>query len=220
MDEGGDDEARADAQRGENLGEECPTGTLRLPRLLVRTRICYKANGNWYLGASPSKKSVQRLKTKVGDLLVPGNNDPWPEVRDTLNRSLRGWSAYFCYGDASHRHTVASTNTSMSACATSSRDGTKCKGAALDRFSCDVMSIGELGVLRLERLPRVAAVVCLAVKPVGKPDAGNRHVRFDERGWETERWPMAPSHRAHPRLYLPTMAGSFARDGLDVGVGH
>ena len=25
------------------------------------------------------------------------------------------------------------------------------------------------------------------VKPVGKPDAGNRHVRFDERGWETGR---------------------------------
>jgi hypothetical protein len=24
------------------------------------------------------------------------------------------------------------------------------------------------------------------VKPVGKPDAGNRHVRFDERGRETE----------------------------------
>jgi hypothetical protein len=26
-----------------------------------------------------------------------------------------------------------------------------------------------------------------AVKPVGKPDAGNPHVRFDERGWETGR---------------------------------
>jgi hypothetical protein len=24
-------------------------------------------------------------------------------------------------------------------------------------------------------------------KPVGEPDAGNRHVRFDERGWKTER---------------------------------
>ena len=58
----------------------------------------YKANGKWYLSASPSKKSVQRLKTKVGNLLVPGNNDPWPEVRDTLNRSLLGWSNYFCYG--------------------------------------------------------------------------------------------------------------------------
>ena len=48
----------------------------------------YKANGLWYLSASPSKKSVQRLKTKVGNLLVPGNNDPWPEARDTLNSSL------------------------------------------------------------------------------------------------------------------------------------
>src|SRR6266849_11194145 len=58
----------------------------------------YKANGKWYLGASPSKKSVQRLKTKVGNLLVAGNNEPWSEVRDTLNRSLLGWSNYFSYG--------------------------------------------------------------------------------------------------------------------------
>jgi hypothetical protein len=30
-----------------------------------------------------------------------------------------------------------------------------------------------------------------AVKSVGKPDAGNPHVRFDERGRETERCRMA-----------------------------
>src|SRR6202051_2541889 len=58
----------------------------------------YKANGKWYLSASTSKKSVQRFKTKVGNLLVPGNNRPWLEVRDTLNSSLSGWSNYFCYG--------------------------------------------------------------------------------------------------------------------------
>jgi RNA-directed DNA polymerase len=58
----------------------------------------YKANGQSYLGASPSKKSVQRLKTKVGNLLVPGNHEPWAEVRDTLNKSLLGWSNYFSYG--------------------------------------------------------------------------------------------------------------------------
>jgi hypothetical protein len=52
----------------------------------------FEANGNWYLGASPSKKSVQRLKARIGDLLVPSNIDPWPEVCDKLNRSLRGWS--------------------------------------------------------------------------------------------------------------------------------
>jgi hypothetical protein len=46
------------------------------------------------------------------------------------------------------------------------------------------------------------AAVCREVKPVGKPDAGNPHVRFDERGRETERCRMAPSHRARPRLYV------------------
>jgi RNA-directed DNA polymerase len=111
----------------------------------------YKANGKWYLSASPSKKSMQRFKTKVGNLLVPGNNDPWPEVRDTLNRSLRGWSNYFCYGTCrsafrgvdryvyervrdflARRHKVA--------------------GRGIHRFSCDVV-YGERGLLRLERLP-------------------------------------------------------------------
>ena len=29
------------------------------------------------------------------------------------------------------------------------------------------------------------------MKPVGEPYAGNPHVRFDERGWETERCRMA-----------------------------
>src|ERR1700722_14867769 len=36
VDEGGDDQARVDDQRGENLIEKRSTGTLRLPRLLVR----------------------------------------------------------------------------------------------------------------------------------------------------------------------------------------
>src|SRR5215470_12295535 len=114
----------------------------------------YKANGKWYLSASPSKKSMQRFKTKVGNLLVPGNNDPWPEVRDTLNRSLLGWSNYFCYGTRrgvfrgvdryvyervrdflARRHKVA--------------------GRGIHRFSCDVI-YGERGLLRLERLPLTA----------------------------------------------------------------
>jgi hypothetical protein len=41
------------------------------------------------------------------------------------------------------------------------------------------------------RLRSVIWSVCLAVKPVGEPYAGNPHVRFDERGWETERCRMA-----------------------------
>jgi RNA-directed DNA polymerase len=58
----------------------------------------YKPDGHWYLGASPSKKSRQHVKQKVGDLLIPGNVGGWEEVRDRLNQILRGWSAYFSYG--------------------------------------------------------------------------------------------------------------------------
>jgi hypothetical protein len=49
----------------------------------------------------------------------------------------------------------------------------------------------------------------LVMKPVGEPDAGDRHVRFDERGWETERChtpcataPMLDSTRSTPTRSL------------------
>jgi RNA-directed DNA polymerase len=58
----------------------------------------YKPDGHWYLGASPSKKSRQRIKQKVGGLLRPVNVGEWEEVRARLNQILRGWSAYFSYG--------------------------------------------------------------------------------------------------------------------------
>jgi len=57
-----------------------------------------RKNGHEYLGASPSKKSISKLRQKVGDLLVPWHVAPWTEVRDRLNRVLRGWSNYFGYG--------------------------------------------------------------------------------------------------------------------------
>src|SRR6516162_2493761 len=122
----------------------------------------YKANGCWYLGASPSKKSMQRFKMKIGNLRVPGNHDPWPEVRDTLNRSLLGWSNYFCLGTCrsafrsvdryvyervrdflARRHKVA--------------------GRGTHRFSCEVV-YGELGLLRLERLPLATAPILDSTK--------------------------------------------------------
>jgi len=58
----------------------------------------FPRNGRWYLGASPSKKSVQRIKDKVGGILGPGNLAPWTEVSRQLNGLLRGWRSYFDYG--------------------------------------------------------------------------------------------------------------------------
>jgi RNA-directed DNA polymerase len=57
-----------------------------------------RKNGHEYLGASPSKKSVSKLRQKVGDLLVRQNVEPWTDVRVRLNRILRGWPNYFGYG--------------------------------------------------------------------------------------------------------------------------
>jgi RNA-directed DNA polymerase len=119
----------------------------------------YKANGQWYLGTSPSKKSVQRLKTTVGNLLVPGNNAPWQEVRDTLNRSLRGWSNYFCYGTrrsafrSVDRYTYERVRDFLAR-------RHKVAGRGTRRFSYDTV-YGELGLLRLERLPLAAASCAL-----------------------------------------------------------
>jgi len=61
---------------------------------------------------------------------------------------------------------------------------------------------GELVTVPKSRAVRLLSV-CLAVKPVGKPDAGNRLVRFDERGWETGRWPKGPK-LPRPSSTLPT----------------
>lgn len=58
----------------------------------------FRKDGHTYLAAQPSRKAVTRLKQKIRDVLRRGIVAPWPDVRDDLNRVLRGWSSYFSYG--------------------------------------------------------------------------------------------------------------------------
>ena len=51
------------------------------------------------MGCSPSKKSMNRIRTKVSEHLKPANMAPWEEVRDPLNQKLRGWKEYFRLGN-------------------------------------------------------------------------------------------------------------------------
>jgi RNA-directed DNA polymerase len=114
----------------------------------------YNSRVRMHMSASPSKRSMQRLKTTVRKLLVPSNIDPWPEVRDDLNRTLRGWSSYFNLGSpvAAFRsvdHYVRERVRGFLA------RRHKVAGRGTRRFTWDVIH-QDRGVLCLERLPRPA----------------------------------------------------------------
>jgi RNA-directed DNA polymerase len=110
----------------------------------------YRKDGHWYLGASPSKKSVLRLKQRVGEILVPGNQAPWTEVRDQLNSLLRGWCAYFGYGTRLIAYRAVDNHVYHSVRRFLVRRH-KVRSQGTRRFS-DEAVFGECGVLRLRRV--------------------------------------------------------------------
>jgi RNA-directed DNA polymerase len=107
----------------------------------------FHKNGQWYLGASPSKKSVARLKPRISAVLHRGNKAPWNEVRIELNRILKGWSSYFGYGTctpayrAIDNHVVTRVRRFL-------KQRHKVPSRGTRRFT-RVTVFGELGVLRL-----------------------------------------------------------------------
>jgi len=110
----------------------------------------YRKDGHWYLGASPSKKSVLRLKQKVGDLLLPGNVGTWSEVRKRLNRILSGWSAYFRYGTRTLAYRAVD-HYAADCVRHFLRRRHKVRSRSTTRFS-DAVVFGELGVLQLRQI--------------------------------------------------------------------
>jgi RNA-directed DNA polymerase len=110
----------------------------------------FRKDGHWYLGASPSKKAVDRLKQNVGELLVPGNKGTWAEVRERLNRKLRGWAAYFSYGTRTQAYRAVD-NYVYHGVRNFLRKRHKVQSRGTRRFSDEVV-FGELGVLRLRHV--------------------------------------------------------------------
>jgi len=110
----------------------------------------YRKDGHWYLGASPSRKSVLRLKEKVGEILAPSNQAPWTEVRGQLNLLLRGWSAYFGYGTRLIAYRAVDNHVYHSVRRFLVRRH-KVQSRGTNRFSDEVV-FGERGVLRLRHV--------------------------------------------------------------------
>jgi len=61
-------------------------------------RVVDTRNGRRAMDARPSKKSIQRLKRKLHEVLRPWNTGTWQEVAGRVNRMLVGWSNYFSHG--------------------------------------------------------------------------------------------------------------------------
>jgi len=119
----------------------------------------FRKDGHWYLGASPSSKSVQRLKVRVAEIMVPSNVAPWDDVRTRLNNLLRGWASYFSYGTRLMAYRAADNHVYEAVRGFLTRRH-KVPSRGTRQFSNHAV-FGELGVLRLRRMhigaPPIAA---------------------------------------------------------------
>jgi RNA-directed DNA polymerase len=110
--------------------------------------------GRWYLGAAPSKKSVQRIKAKVSDLLTPGNKSSWPRVCERLNRLLGGWAAYFSHGSLAPAYQAVDRHVYDRVCGFL-RKRHKAPGRGTKLFLREAVC-GEQGVLQLNSVRKVS----------------------------------------------------------------
>jgi len=108
---------------------------------------CYRRTGGMYLAARPSRKAVKRLKGKLREILREGIVSPWGVVRDRLNRTLRGWSAYFSYGTRRAAYRAVDNYVDEGVRDFLQRRH-KVSGRGIRRFPASVV-FGERGVLRL-----------------------------------------------------------------------
>ena len=110
----------------------------------------FKKDGHWYLGASPSRKSVARLRRKVREVLRPGEVGRWEEVSGRLNRVLVGWSNYFSYGTRLMAYRAVDNHV-RERVRGFLRRRKKVSSRGTRQFS-DQVVFGKLGVVRLRRI--------------------------------------------------------------------
>ena len=108
---------------------------------------------------------------------------PWEEICAKLNHLLKGWENYFQHGSQRKslpRHQCPCAHARAKLLATAPQ-------SILARYA-SVHSrprLWRLGRAPHERASMRRTADSNAMNQVGKPDAGNPHVRFDERGKET-----------------------------------
>ncbi len=67
-------------------------------------QVVWTGDGTRRMDARPSKKSIERVKGKLHEVLSPWNVGAWTEVAKRVNRILAGWSNYFSHGTCYHAY--------------------------------------------------------------------------------------------------------------------
>ena len=103
---------------------------------------------------------------------------PQEEVVERVNRYVRGWVNYFHLHNST-RVFVRQRFSWSNGCASTCRGDDRSRGldfAGGRRLN----STKSLVCMPFHNTPRIGALACLEVKMIGKPYAGELHVRFDE----------------------------------------
>ena len=141
--------------------------------------------GAAYIGTRPSRESVQSICRRVSEATTRRDGLlPPSDVVARLNRLLTGWGTTSSWG-RSGRPTRRLTTMPPGGCASGSVASTRCgPGDTCDsRTSGSDSSTGSPALRCARRASRGRRHDL-----VREPDAGNPHVRFDERRLETESW--------------------------------
>jgi hypothetical protein len=162
----------------------------------------WRWRGRYYLQRWPSERAMRAIRAKVReatDRRYVGRAVEW--VVDDLNHVLRGWGAYFRYGNSARRFSdidrYVHERLAIFASTKHGRHGRKL--AAPLHLGVDQPA----GDLPSQREGTTGDCACLAVNDVGKPGAGEPHAQFD-------RGPLAKQQ--------PRRAGTHAPTGKPTGL--
>ena len=137
---------------------------------------CYKRNGNRYLGASPSKKSVKRVKTKISNVLGARQREAMAgSARPAEQLYLRGWSNYFCHGTRGQAYQAVDHHVYERV-----RDFLARRHKVAKRGTRTILP--AICLTENSAFCRWITAVCLAMKPVGEKLWGGRR-----RSWHLHR---------------------------------